>query len=74
MDMFARYDFMRKSWELLIFFFMDISLLFVILCAVYYRLSVSMFIYLVIYLTYYFVVFHEIHNAYSDNQFYRHLY
>lgn len=56
--MFARYDYMRKLWELLIFFFMDISLLFVILCAVFYRLSVSMLLYLVIYLTYYFIVFH----------------
>lgn len=52
---------------------MDISLLFVILCAVFYRLSVSMLIYLIIYLTYYFIVFHEIHNVYSDNQFYNHL-
>lgn len=58
MDLFAKYSLLRNLWNMLQFFFMDISLLFVILCSLYFRLSISMWAFLGIYLTYYLIVFH----------------
>lgn len=65
----VKYKWVRSVGNFLRLFLTDLVAIFVIIECLYFRLSVSMYLFLLVYLVYYFVLFDNIGSIYDSSNF-----